>query len=543
MKKITFLLSFIAFILFNHTTYSQTTETFGGGSGSFFNGNPGSMTFNTFDFTAGVLSAFNAALHDSALGYAQFIGNRLNSITIKKNAGGSFKLDAILFEVGNNLTVDDNITVTGYKSNVFVSGATTTFLVPGAIGTEKSVDFTGISQFGDIDEIRITIADDGSFGGLRIESITTDTAVAGVAPCSVIADGDATYSGSNGNIGQSFTACADGTLSSIQVITTQVVHSGSITVYSGDGTGGTNLGSIADISGQPWKVAGGFGASEYSTIDVSSLNISVTSGSIYTFNFSAANKLFTKATGNPYSGGQVYNSGSAVATGDFAFRANIIAAVAADTTAPVFENSTPSSSSITQTGFTLGTDIDEAGTIYYVVVANGASAPSSAEVKAGTGNGGSGQIASGNAVVSSGGFTNNFNVTSLTAGTAYDVYVVAQDDEGSPNLQASTTKIDVSTLAQPTVTLGLSGSPLAENGGVATISATLSAVSSQTVTVTIGATGTATGSGTDYNLSSTTITINAGSTTGTANITGVNDAIDESNETVIIDITGVTNGS
>ncbi|MDT7833232.1 YDG domain-containing protein, partial [Flavobacteriaceae bacterium S356] len=131
---------------------------------------------------------------------------------------------------------------------------------------------------------------------------------------------------------------------------------------------------------------------------------------------------------------------------------------AGDTTAPVFENSTPSSSSVTQSGFTLGTDIDEGGSIYYVVVADGASAPSSAEVKAGTASGGGSAVTSGNAAVSTGGFTNNFSVTGLTAGTAYDVYAVAEDDEGSPNLQASPTKIDVTTTSLIALTItGLTG--------------------------------------------------------------------------------------
>ncbi|MBT5270478.1 MAG: T9SS type A sorting domain-containing protein, partial [Candidatus Marinimicrobia bacterium] len=37
------------------------------------------------------------------------------------------------------------------------------------------------------------------------------------------------------------------------------------------------------------------------------------------------------------------------------------------------------------------------------------------------------------------------SASSLSASTSYDVYVVAQDDEGSPNIQASPTKIDVTT--------------------------------------------------------------------------------------------------
>ncbi|MFY0591818.1 dockerin type I domain-containing protein [Roseivirga sp.] len=124
--------------------------------------------------------------------------------------------------------------------------------------------------------------------------------------------------------------------------------------------------------------------------------------------------------------------------------------VSSDTDPPSFD-ATPTSSSITQTGFTLGTDINEAGTIYYVVVANGATAPTSANVKAGQSSGGGSVVTSGNAVVNSGGFTNNFGVTGLSAGTAYDVYVVAQDDESSPNIQASPTKVDVTTLAPASI--------------------------------------------------------------------------------------------
>ena len=61
--------------------------------------------------------------------------------------------------------------------------------------------------------------------------------------------------------------------------------------------------------------------------------------------------------------------------------------------------------------------------------------------------------------------------------------------------------------------------------------------------MTLTATGTATGGGTDYTLASNTITINAGSTTGTTTVTAVQDLLDEPNETVILDITGVTNGT
>ncbi|WP_141719635.1 hypothetical protein, partial [Roseivirga misakiensis] len=49
-------------------------------------------------------------------------------------------------------------------------------------------------------------------------------------------------------------------------------------------------------------------------------------------------------------------------------------AVASDTDPPTFDVA-PSASSVTTTGFTAGASIDEGGDIYYVVVADGASAP------------------------------------------------------------------------------------------------------------------------------------------------------------------------
>lgn len=62
------------------------------------------------------------------------------------------------------------------------------------------------------------------------------------------------------------------------------------------------------------------------------------------------------------------------------------------------------------------------------------------------------------------------------------------------------------------------------------------------MTIDLGFTGTGT-NGTDYNPSASTITILAGSTTGNITLTGVDDTIFEGNETAIVDIPGVTNGT
>jgi Domain of unknown function (DUF4347)/FG-GAP-like repeat/Calx-beta domain len=124
-------------------------------------------------------------------------------------------------------------------------------------------------------------------------------------------------------------------------------------------------------------------------------------------------------------------------------------------------------------------------------------------------------------------------ILTLTDTAAYNL--------GAPATQTATVAI-ADNDALSTVTLGLSGSPFSENGGVATVTATLSNPSAQDVTVNLGFSGTGT-RGTDYNPSASTIAIAAGSTTGSISLTGVNDATFEGNETAIVDIASVTNGT
>ncbi len=98
--------------------------------------------------------------------------------------------------------------------------------------------------------------------------------------------------------------------------------------------------------------------------------------------------------------------------------------------------------------------------------------------------------------------------------------------------------------AFPTVTLGVGSASIAEAAGTSSITATLSAISSQNVIVTLTYSGTATSS-TDYNnTASTTITIPAGSISASAGIgiTATQDTDTEGNETIVVDITGVSKG-
>jgi Zn-dependent metalloprotease/methionine-rich copper-binding protein CopC len=120
----------------------------------------------------------------------------------------------------------------------------------------------------------------------------------------------------------------------------------------------------------------------------------------------------------------------------------------ADTTAPVNTSGWPKADTATTDGFTVRAKTNEAGTAYYVVLADGATAPTAAEVKAATGSGGAAALKTGNFALTAD-TEATATVTGLTSSTAYDVYVVAQDAVATPNLQTSATKVDITTASTP----------------------------------------------------------------------------------------------
>ncbi|GEM_PF-2119273 len=90
-------------------------------------------------------------------------------------------------------------------------------------------------------------------------------------------------------------------------------------------------------------------------------------------------------------------------------------------------------------------------------------------------------------------------------------------------------------VAVPEVTLSATVSPIAENGGTSTLTATTDVAVSSDEAITISYAGTAT-NGVDYT-GSTTITILSGATTGSITITGLDDSTDDDGETIIATIT------
>ena len=120
-----------------------------------------------------------------------------------------------------------------------------------------------------------------------------------------------------------------------------------------------------------------------------------------------------------------------------------------DTAEPVWVSTWPNAAPVSGTLFTLNANTNENSTAYYVVLPDGATAPTSAQVKAGNDASNSPVTLSGNFALSAL-VPGSKMITGLTASIAYDVYVVAEDVRG-PNLQATPVLVDVTTTA-PDVT-------------------------------------------------------------------------------------------
>ncbi len=113
---------------------------------------------------------------------------------------------------------------------------------------------------------------------------------------------------------------------------------------------------------------------------------------------------------------------------------------------------------------------------------------------------------------------------------------------GNENATQQVTSTIVDDETAPTVTLSRSSATIAENGGTAAVIATLSNLSTQDVTVNLSFSGTATNN-VDYSRSTTSILVPAGSLTASAGVTAINDATFEGSETVVVDVSSVTNGT
>ncbi|PXX97154.1 hypothetical protein DF185_19245, partial [Marinifilum breve] len=139
-------------------------------------------------------------------------------------------------------------------------------------------------------------------------------------------------------MGNSFTACQNGVLDKIRVLSfTNTTNSSSLTIYAGDGVDGTVLGTKSSISLN--KALTGYG--DWAEIDLSSLNISVVNGNKYTFYFTTDVQIYYCNDNVP--GGNMYQdqgSGTvSLGSKDLRFEVDIVGPINADPTISV-DNST-----------------------------------------------------------------------------------------------------------------------------------------------------------------------------------------------------------
>ncbi|MCL6338828.1 tandem-95 repeat protein [Pectobacterium carotovorum subsp. carotovorum] len=220
----------------------------------------------------------------------------------------------------------------------------------------------------------------------------------------------------------------------------------------------------------------------------------------------------------------------------------VVSLVVVDDIAPTFDQS-PSVSNATVGGFNLSGSLTETGNVYYVVVADGASAPTATQVIAGQTATGSSATASGSQVLGSSPFNFSFTLAGLAASTAYDVYVVARDSAG--NNTVSVVKVDATTTSAGTApTLSATGSNPVFIGGMAGSIDLFSGVSANTndsgqtfssLTLTVS---NATDSGEFINVGGNNISLSANNS-GT--LTGIGSySVTRSGNTVTLQLSGMS---
>ncbi len=156
-------------------------------------------------------------------------------------------------------------------------------------------------------------------------------------------------------------------------------------------------------------------------------------------------------------------------------------------------------------------------------------------------------LANGTATISAGSVSTTISPTIVNDVLDEDneTVILTLSNPGNSTLGSNTTHTYTITDddATPTVTFTSAAQTVGEDVGTATITAQLSALSGRNVSVPFSLSGTATGSGTDYSITSSPVTINAGSTTTTITTTVINDSLDENNESVIVTMGSPTNAT
>ncbi|WDE11295.1 Ig-like domain-containing protein [Thalassomonas haliotis] len=346
------------------------------------------------------------------------------------------------------------------------------------------------------------------------------------------------------DIGQSFTATKTGVLSSIGVVDDGSAVSGTatLTVYDGSGTGGSVLYSKSNID---FSAVDTFTDADNYTLHTITIDstVNITSGNVYTFVFApgVAFDMAYYTASNTYSGGDLFSADNG------GFQANIDMAFSVtqgdgDVTAPVI-----SAVSIPDSGHKVGDTVTATITVTsdsddYTTGSGGISGTINAYTL--------GSLSKTNDTTYTATFTIGDGGSDVAAGSDISVNFTLDDSSGNTS-SAYTSAISQASDAiyanLPDVDLTADTNTIAEDGGVSTLTATLSgSLNSRwpsAITVNLAYTGTGS-AGTDYSKSDS-IVISAGNSSNTATVTGTADTLFDAaaDETAIVDISSLSEGN
>ncbi|MCK4661306.1 MAG: endonuclease [Bacteroidales bacterium] len=124
-----------------------------------------------------------------------------------------------------------------------------------------------------------------------------------------------------------------------------------------------------------------------------------------------------------------------------------------DITPPEFIEDYPKTQNIGGTSFDIAAQLDEPGLVFYLVLSDGATEPSVDDLK------------NGDTIIVSNAQVEYFSyINELTPETNYDIYLIAQDNEDTPNIQTEKTKLEVSTSVEDLIAPAfIDGYPMVDN--------------------------------------------------------------------------------
>ncbi len=247
------------------------------------------------------------------------------------------------------------------------------------------------------------------------------------AQCTIDADDYMYQNTGDALVGSSFTACSDGVLQTLRVWGDGDLTGITLKIYQGESiSAGNLLATINNISIYYWETNG------ITSIDLTSANVSVTNGQMYTFYFSDAPPDIWYEDSNPYSGGRLCWAGTFYTDWELAFTLTIASSASAPTTQATNVGFSGISTSGTTIGWTRGNGDNCA--VFMTAASSGNAAPSdnttyTASTTYGSGN----QCSNGWYCVYNGSGT-SVSVSNLSLETTYRVHVCEYNEGAGSEL-------------------------------------------------------------------------------------------------------------